>query len=254
MNIERVWRVIATGICFAVFGIGGIAILCALFPALKLVPGPMRRQRYAKAVIHQGFRTFVAMMTRLGVISVEVRGGEKLARFGLFILANHPSLIDVVLLMSLVRRPDCVVKSALWRNPFTCGPVRFAGFINNAGGPALIDDCIASVARSNNLILFPEGTRTRPGESLQFQRGAANVAVRGPTAVTPVIISASEPTLTKGTPWYRVPQHRPHFTLTVLDDIDPATALDSSMDAGLAARRFTDWLQHYFTREIACRT
>jgi hypothetical protein len=40
------------------------------------------------------------------------------------IIANHPSLIDVVFLIGLVRQANCVVKQSLWENPFTRGPVR----------------------------------------------------------------------------------------------------------------------------------
>ncbi|BCL77395.1 1-acyl-sn-glycerol-3-phosphate acyltransferase [Jeongeupia sp. HS-3] len=246
MDLNRLWRIAATGFCFAVFGLGGIVILCLLLPLLQLVPGRTRRLHCAKGAIHWGFRFFVALMACVGVISYEVRGAEKLQRFGLFVLANHPSLIDVVILMSLIRRPDCVVKSALWRNPFTYGPVRFAGFISNANGPALIDDCIASVTAGNNLIVFPEGTRSVPGQPLKLQRGAANIAVRGPLPITPVIIAVSEPMLTKGSKWYRVPQRKPHFTLTVLDDIHPERLF--SDEPALAARRLTDWLAQFFSQ------
>lgn len=246
MTIERCWRVIATALCFAVFGVGGIVILFVLLPALQFVPGARHRQRCAKAVIHHGMRAYVALIRFLGVISLEVHGAEKLARDGLFVLANHPSLIDVVLLMSLVRRPDCVVKAALWKNPFTLGPVRFAGFISNAGGPAVVDDCIASVRAGNNLIVFPEGTRSVPGQPLSLRRGAANIAVRGALAFTPVVIAVSEPMLTKGSKWYRVPQCKPHFILTVHDDVHPERLFDH--EPALAARRLTGWLTQFFSR------
>jgi 1-acyl-sn-glycerol-3-phosphate acyltransferase len=36
--------------------------------------------------------------------------------------------------------------------------------------------------------MFPEGTRSRPGQPLVFQRGAANVAVRAARVATPVYI------------------------------------------------------------------
>ncbi|WP_432722069.1 lysophospholipid acyltransferase family protein [Jeongeupia wiesaeckerbachi] len=244
--LNRVWRIGATGFCFAVFGLGGLVILCLLLPLLQLLPGKTRRLHAAKNTLHYGMRLFSGLMALVGVISYEVRGAEKLRRNGLFVLANHPSLIDVVLLMSLVRRPDCVVKAALWDNPFTCGPVRFAGFISNASGPGVVDDCVASVRAGNNLIVFPEGTRSVPGQPLVLQRGAANIAVRGPLAITPVSISVSEPMLTKGSKWYRVPQRKPHFILTVHDDVHPDQLFDQ--EPALAARRLTDWLTQFFTR------
>ena len=74
---------------------------------------------------------------------------------GLLILANHPSLIDVVFLISFVRHADCIVKAALAHNPFMRGPIRAAGFITNGDGAGLLEDCVKSLRGGNNLIVFP---------------------------------------------------------------------------------------------------
>ena len=143
--LNRWWRVVATGFSFAAFGLGGLLLGVVVFPLLLvIVRHHQRRSALARWVIHHLFRVFVAMMCLLGVCSVEVRHRERLHRSGLLILASHPSLIDVVFLMSLVRDADCIVKAALLRNPFTRGPVRAAGFVCNDSGPGLIDDCVAS--------------------------------------------------------------------------------------------------------------
>ena len=69
-------------------------------------------------------------------------------------------------------------------------------------------------------MIFPEGTRTVPGQPMQMQRGAANVALRGARVLTPVFITCDPPTLSKNLPWYRIPPRRPTFTLRAGDDID----------------------------------
>ena len=151
--------------------------------------------------------------------------------------------------MSLVAQPDCIVKSQLWRNPFTWGAVRIAGFIDNQAGPELVHAAVASLRAGNNLIVFPEGTRTRPGTPLRFLRGAANIAARGRVDITPVIFTVSEPTLTKGHPWYRVPRRRPQFSVYVL----PAVRIDALLASAPAhlqpARWLTGWLEEFFTVE-----
>jgi 1-acyl-sn-glycerol-3-phosphate acyltransferase len=160
-RLSLYWRVFATGLSFAVFGIGGLLLRVVVFPLLNLmVRQPERRVAAARAVIRRAFRAYVDLMRALGVLRYEIRGLDKLERGGLLMLANHPTLIDTVFLMAFVKNADCIVKGALWNNPFTRGPVRAAGYINNEGGAALVDDCIASLERGNNLIVFPEGTRT----------------------------------------------------------------------------------------------
>jgi 1-acyl-sn-glycerol-3-phosphate acyltransferase len=148
-----------------------------------------------------------------------------------------------------------VVKAAAWRNPFMIGPVSMCGFIRNQDGPHLIEDCIASVRHGSNLVIFPEGTRTRMEALLQrsvnpLQRGAANIAVRGNLPLTPIVITVTEPMLSKQQPWYRAPLRRPHFVLNVLDDMDPINLVPAGTAPTLMARALTERLSDSFTREL----
>lgn len=251
--IDLYWRIVATGLCFSTFGLGGLLLRVLVFPLLRLmVWNRQRRALIAKWLIHQSFRVFVGLMATVGVISYEVRGREKLKRDGLLILANHPSLIDVVFLISFVSRADCIVKGTLARNPFTRGPVRAAGFACNDSGAGLVEDCIASVRSGNNLVIFPEGTRTPLSGEARLQRGAANIAVRGGIDITPVRIRCSPPMLTKGVKWYRVPERRAHFVIEVCDDIRVRDFTEGCAGEALAARRLTDHLTEYFSMETRC--
>lgn len=252
-HLDRIHRILATGFCFILFGLGGLAIAGIAMPLLLLIPDRLRRQQLARALVHHGFRLHVALMCLTGAIGCIIHGREKLQRGGLLILANHPSLIDVVMLISAVRRPDCIVKAALWRNPFTWGPVRATGFISNASGPDMVEAAIASIKSGNNLVIFPEGTRTVPGQKRPFQRGAANIACRGNLAITPVIIRCAETFLTKGQPWYKVPPRKPVFELTVLDDLPPACEITGPDEPARQARHLTEYLENYFYKEVAQR-
>ena len=245
--LNRWWRVAATGFAFAAFGAGSLVLGGVVAPLLQVVVRHRRRRSaLMRGLIHHLFRLFVGMMCALRVCSLEVRGRERLARSGLLILASHPSLIDVVFLMALVRDADCIVKSALLRNPFTRGPVRTAGFVCNDSGPGLIDDCVASVRAGNNLIVFPEGTRTPPGEALgRLQRGAANLAVRGSLPITPVRITCSQQMLGKSDKWWHVPCRAGHFVIDVGADIPIDTHLAADGAQALAARRLNDELARH---------
>ncbi len=250
-RLNYFWRIIATGLSFLAFGLGGMLQWLLVFPCLNLlVSDPARRSRIARGIIHRSFAAHIELMRLLGVLTYDIRGAERLQRHGLLILANHPTLIDVVFLISLIPDADCVVKSRLARNPFTRGPVQATGYICNDSGTGLVDDCIASVKSGKNLVIFPEGTRTpREGER-HLQRGAAHIAVRGALNVTPVVIRCSPPTLSKGVPWYRIPSRRFHVTVEVGADLHVAPFL-AGTNAAIAARRLTDHLIAYFDTECA---
>jgi 1-acyl-sn-glycerol-3-phosphate acyltransferase len=249
--VNRYWRVFGTGLGFLAVGVGGIFI----FPMLNLVIRERkRRQRIARNLVQWTFRCIVRSMCALGVFQYEARGLQRLERRGLLILANHPTLIDIVFLMAFVQQADCIVKAGLWRNPFTRATVRAAGYIaNDDDSVRVIEDCVVSVRDGGNLIIFPEGTRTPANGTISLKRGAANIAVRAPCAVTPVRIRCAPPMLIKGEKWWRLPARSSHFSFEVMEDIDSRPFLTAAGSEALAARQLTGCLQEYFSDEAYCR-
>ena len=71
-------------------------------------------------------------MHKLGVMSYEIKGLEKLNRPNQLVLANHPTLIDIVFLISRMPFAGCIVKEKLWHNPFIKASVINAGLITIA--------------------------------------------------------------------------------------------------------------------------
>ncbi len=249
MSVDRWRRGLGTAISFATFGLGGLLIGLLIAPLLWVtIRDERRRQRIARHVIQRGFRGFVALMRGLGVLDYRLEHIEKLQRPGLLVLANHPSLIDVVFLLAHVPHADCIVKGRLASNPFTRGPIRVAGYITNSDPEAVLDAARASLARGNALILFPEGTRTTPPRPITFRRGGANIALRTGTAITPVLIRCTPTTLTKGEPWYHIPERKVQMELRVLDDL-PVND-HSSQPTGQLARQLTRRLSDHFNREL----
>ena len=246
-SICRYWRIFGTGLSFVAIGIGGVFV----FPALNiLIRNRERRAVVARRVIKLTFRGIVGLMRVFGVFQYEITGWERLEREGLLILANHPTLIDIVFLIAFVKRGDCIVKSALWRNPFTHATVRAAAYVrNNEDGIRVIEDCVASVRGGSNLIIFPEGTRTPADGSVMLKRGAANIAVRASRNITPVLIQCKPPMLVKGEKWWRLPSPASHFNIEVKEDIDIHPFIAAAGSDVLAARHLTEHLRNYFTEE-----
>lgn len=256
-RLDRCWRIFATGLCFVCFGIGGVVLGVLVFPVIALFltgTGLKSGPRIAKWVISRSFRALVELMRLLGLLSYELHGRERLRGEGLLILGNHPTLIDVVLLMGFVERADCIVKGALARNPFTRGPVRAAGFVFNDSGTGLVQNCVDSLRAGNNLIVFPEGTRTPRCGRMQLQRGAARIALTGGQDITPVRIRCTPLAMGKGERWYRVPRTRAHFHIEVCEPIRIAPFADTGASEALAARQLTDYLTDFFTVENRCAT
>lgn len=245
------WRVVATGFCFFCFGVGGMLLSLFFFPLLVILPARTDfRKCLAKQIVHYTFRFFVGMMQFVGVLNLKVVDADKLKESGQLIVANHPTLIDVVVLVSLLAEADCIVKHALWRNIFLRGVVSSTGYISNSQPEQLISDCVECLKRGHTLITFPEGTRTVPGRPARFQRGVANIALRANKVIRPVIIHCRPLTLSKGERWYNVPREgRVHITVHVGDPIQVQAFLQG-MPVSIASRRLTGVLENYFQQEV----
>src|SRR5690606_22872475 len=120
-RLNYYWRLFATGFSFTAFGAGGLIIAVLLLPAVWLLKGdPQQRTRLGKRCVQQCFRLFIEMMRVLGVLSYNMGNFAALRqRSGMLVVANHPSLVDVIFLVAFIDNADCVVKRSLKRNPAT---------------------------------------------------------------------------------------------------------------------------------------
>ena len=140
------WRIFATGLCFTLFGLGGLILGMLVFPVTLLLPGgPAHRRARMRGLVQRALRLFVRVMNGVRVISYEFHGSERLGRPGQLIIANHPTLVDVVFIVAFTPAPCCVVKAALFRNPFTRAVVRAAGYISNSPTDEMIHGAVAAL-------------------------------------------------------------------------------------------------------------
>jgi len=248
-RIYYYWRVLATGFSFALFGLAGTIAGSAF--VLLLFPLPFsleRKYRIMRRIISPSFRLYLFLLRKLGLLSSEIHGLERLQHQGQLLIANHPSLLDVVFLISMVKQANCVIKQGLRENKFTLIPTKLAGYVSNAN-KEMLEDCSESLAQGDSLILFPEGTRSVPGNPVKFLRGAANIAINAQHDITPVFISCSPPTLMKGQKWYEIPASPPHFYLEILPDIAIAPYLEGPKSK--ASRQLTRDLEAFYDKKIS---
>jgi 1-acyl-sn-glycerol-3-phosphate acyltransferase len=223
MRIERLWRQFGTAVSFTLFGVGGLFLTIFVFPAMNLfIRNPQKRAVAAQRTVHLAWKAFLWVPVVLGVLEIETEGEELLRQAtGTLVIANHPSLLDVVLIMSLMDRTQCVVKRGVWDNPFMRGVIKATNYIPNLGdSEQTLRDCVAALQAGNNLVIFPEGSRTVPGKQIHLERGFANIAIRAGVPIRLVSVSCNPPMLRKGEKWYQCPISRPRFRISVCERMD----------------------------------
>lgn len=246
----RQWRRLWTALSFALFGVGALGFGLGVAPLLfLLVRNRERRERLARTLISGLFGTFIRFMG-LFVLSWRLEG-LPLANDGRgrVVVANHPTLIDAVFLLWCFPGADCVVKASHWRNPLMMLSVRAAGYLPNDDDEVLLEEGVSRVRAGRTLLLFPQGTRTRPGEEPAFRRGGAVIAARARAPLQPVRIRCEPPALRKGENWLAVPERRGHFTLQALTPLDPEAWLPAPADSRRSERAGTRKLTEHL-REV----
>jgi hypothetical protein len=141
-RLDYGWRLFATGMSFVVFGICGLLFSILAYPLACLWPHAASRQRAVTTLIHWFFRALVAALQWTGVMELDLQGIARLRASGpAIVVANHPTYLDVMVLLALTPSACCVVKSAHWGNPCFWGIVRAAAYVSNADPVEFVEDC-----------------------------------------------------------------------------------------------------------------
>ena len=115
-------------------------------------------------------------------------------------------------------------------------------YVSNHDPEQLLAEGSRRLANGEAVLVFPEATRTRPGQLPEFRLGAAELLVRSGALVHPIVIHTTETYLTKEHAWYRFPKKPMRWRI----DFTPPQKPDISGNARTARRRITAQLQDFF--------
>jgi len=252
-HLDYCIRWVGTGLSFFLFGVGGLVQSLLIHPLIwLLVRNSKRRRQISRRVVGGSMQLFVWAMRSLGVLDYAISGREHAAPGKPYlILANHPSLIDVVFLLAIFPGANCVVKESIARNPLFYGLMKAAGYISNSDSVSMLYHAVEHIQQGESLIIFPEGTRTKGGARPVFSSGAAAIAVRTGCECLPVFIDCWPATLTRADHWYRIPDDKVRFTAAIQQPFDVAPWLSDTGDQRGATDRVSKELQGYFLAGLA---
>ena len=209
---------------FALFGLGGLVLGAVLFPAIRLLSPREATGRRCRRAIQLSFHLFLTFLSALQLMRFEFRGEERLLHLrGRLVVANHPSLLDVVVLISRLPNARCVVKRAVWRSPFLGVVVRLAGYVPSLGPHDVVERTVRLLRAGETVVLFPEGTRTRKDRPATVQRGASLVLLRSGRPAVPVRLCVRPPALGKTDSLAHLPPEAVSVTMSVGEEVHPST-------------------------------
>ena len=228
-----------------VTGLGLLALLClSWFPLAMVLYRVLPRrwgQPLGRRVATLTFRFYLFALERLCGCRFDLSALEQLPREGpMIIVANHPSLLDAVLLISRLPDAVCIMKAGLMDNPLFGAGARLAGYVRNDNLLHVILQCRSELREGAQVIVFPEGTRTTDWPMNRVPASIGLLAVRSQVPVQMVLLDFSSPYLGKAWPLWR----RPELPLRV------SARLGRRFDPPSDARAFTDELQSHFDQAL----
>ena len=227
-----------------IFGVGAVILAVFVFPFIRLFT--LRRKDFgvvARAYVSHTFRVFLGFLNILHVSIRKVENEDDYRNIhSKIIIANHPSLLDFVYIMSLVPNSTCIVRGGLTKTPLR-GVIKQAYITNTTTFEDMCVECKKLTDMGCNVIIFPEGTRTPRHGKNNYKKGAARIALYCGCDVQPIFIGGSDK--------YGLGKHDPLWSYNHVEpylyDFKklPVISIDEYKDLSepIAAKRLTDKME-----------
>ncbi len=209
-----VLRSVLTALFISMFGIGGLILGITVIPLVLIFS-----RKNAIAILRASWIFFVKALEFFRLIKLEKKNIESNQK-GVVIVANHPSLLDIVLLIASYKNSICIVKKSLSHNFFLHFIVNHIFIVSNEFDISIIDDASKAISQGINVIIFPEGTRS-DNPKKKVRMGAACIAIHANCPIVPVKITCNPLILGKLSNPLSVSNRTVKFTLEQLEAIQP---------------------------------
>lgn len=128
-------------------------------------------------------------------LKIEIRGKEYIAKYGVLYACKHQSAMETYFLPSFIPNATFIFKKELTHIPFFGWAIYLYGSspVDRKGGSAAMKKMLESsknlLEKGRSIIIFPEGTRTKPGAISNYKPGITFLYQNLQTEVVPVALN-----------------------------------------------------------------
>ena len=149
------------------------------------------------AVANAWGRTNLWLQKLICHLGYRIEGAEYLPQGASIVMAKHQSAWETIALRGLLRKEQSWVlkRELLWMPVFgwavaMMGPIAINRKAGRLAAKQIIEQGIKRLAEGRTIVIFPEGTRTAPGERRKYGIGGGLLAERSQTPVIPIAHNA----------------------------------------------------------------
>ena len=189
-----IYRIFIKALSFFIFGLAALVLVFPVMPVLLIIFHPVEKfRKYTRRLTSAWFRLFISMMRFLGGVELETPDRDVFKKLeSKIVAANHPSLLDVVMLISLIPNADVIVRSGLGKNIIVKGVVSKLYILNSLDFNEIVAAAKQSLDRGNCIVIFPEGTRTPRSGEMRLKKGAVRLSLLTGTEIAAVHIGGTD--------------------------------------------------------------
>ena len=212
------------------------AVFLMCLPKVWRIPAGRR-------LIAFGFTTYLWFLRIFCFVRLDCAALDTIRRQpSLIVIANHPSLLDAVILLSKLPRAACVMKAILRSNPLFASMARLSGYISNEDPMKLIKKSCDELTSGGQLLIFPEGTRTITPPINPFGQMTALISTRSSSAIQTVFIDYSSLYLGKSGSLFQKPR------LPLVIKVRLGQQFESSGSSSVLTERLESYYRESFKR------
>lgn len=244
--VSYVWRWLFSLIAYIIYGLFSLIAGLLFFIPFLLLPKKISK-KISQFLMYLSYYVLTKFLIITGVMSVQIIDKSYLKNLnGTLIISNHPSFLDIVVLMSILPKADCIVKASLRSNFIIGWFVRASQYIVSDNPLQLVETCIDRLNEGFNIIIFPEGTRSKPTTINDFQRAYASIAINSACNLIPIFVTCTPPALTKQSRWYAIPERKFQFDIKIFPPIDMQKFIESSKEINQSSKVFSKKMEDFF--------
>lgn len=172
--------------------------LFSIFFMIKyLIIGILGKKEKQKEYLNKITKNWARHMVKLTGSNVELIGEENIPEGNVLFVSNHQGNFDIPLFLGYVPKlKGFVAKTELKKMPMVSRWMKELGCIfidrnNLRQSLSAILDGIEKLKNGSNLVIFPEGTRSKGNKMGEFKKGSLKLATKSNATIVPITIIGS---------------------------------------------------------------
>ncbi|RDU56719.1 1-acyl-sn-glycerol-3-phosphate acyltransferase [Helicobacter sp. MIT 99-5507] len=246
----QIVRILLAGFLFSLFGLICLVGNIVFLPIIILRLNKFKFfENLARDLVYLSWNFFIFSTKILGYLDYEFENFNKLGKASQLVIANHPSLLDVVFILSKVKRINCIVKNDLSKNIFLSPAIKASNYILNTKDEYLLNRSLEVLKNGESLLVFPEGTRTK--EIIKFHKAPFYIAIHGARVITPIFIYMNPRSLQKGAKWYQTPKTKIKYKIKINKNLEISEFLHDKPNS-IRVKALYQTMNEIYKKEIIC--